>query len=173
MLENVNLVIIILDDLERLPALLSSWRDIGVGATLVNSQGGFRLGNWMDRLGLGALSRLIEQGNSDHEQRLVLSLIQEPDILDRAIAEAERVMEGFYKPNSGILFVIPVAKVLGLPKRRAAAVTRGSSAEPEKKPKQSGIGANTPVADIIQILDLEFERGAHDRPDRKSRSGHA
>ena len=50
------------------------------------------------------------------QQRMLLSLIDDPETLELAIAEADRVVKGFDSPNSGILFTMPVGQVLGLQK---------------------------------------------------------
>ena len=146
------LLIIILDDLERLPDLLAAWREIRVGATLVTSQGGYRISNWLDRVGLGGVNRLL-QGTRVHEQRLLLSLIEDEDALEGAITEAERVMGGFDRPNSGIVFALPVARTLGLKK----AIAEGEDG-PEKSPvaaAQLGLLPSTPISQVADILGLE------------------
>jgi hypothetical protein len=56
-----HLLIIILDDLERMPTLLQAWRAIGVpGVTILESVGANRAITWFGRVGLGALDRLFE-----------------------------------------------------------------------------------------------------------------
>jgi CBS domain-containing protein len=47
---------------------------------------------------------------------MLLSLIDNDETLAIAISEAERVVGGFDRPNSGILFTLPVGKALGLQK---------------------------------------------------------
>jgi CBS domain-containing protein len=147
-----HLLILILDDLAKLPALLAAWRKIGVGTTLVNSQGGYRVGNWLDRLGLGGLSRLIEQNTRVHQQRLLMSLIAGDELLEQAIAEADRVVGGFERPNTGILFSIPIGRALGLNKKRAA---HGQEPQAEDIGRLAEINVSTSVSEIIHVLDLE------------------
>lgn len=147
----MHLMIIILDDLDRLPALLAAWREIGVRTTLVESQGGYRISNWLDRVGLGGFNNLI-QGQAHHNQRLLFSVIESDELLEHAITEAERVLEGFDRPGSGVLFVLPVTRTLGLSKKTL----------PEKEespfaagPARLGIDLSTPVNAIVDILDLK------------------
>ena len=147
----MHVLIIILDDLERLPDLLAAWRKIGVRTTLVESQGGFRISNWLDRVGLGGFNNLI-QGQLHHNQRLLFSVIEHDDLLEHAITEAERVLEGFDRPGSGVLFVLPVVRTLGLSKASAphkaeSAIDLGIS--------RLGIDASTPVSAIVDILGLK------------------
>ena len=146
------LLIIILDDLERLPDLLAAWRAIRVGATLVNSQGGYRVSNWLDRVGLSGVNRLL-QGTRVHEQRLLLSVIEDDDLLEKAITEAERVMEGFDRPNSGIAFALPVSRTLGL--HKAVQPDWAASGNQPARTAEPGLLPSTPIAKLVDILGLQ------------------
>jgi hypothetical protein len=56
-----HLLVVILDDLERMADLLKAWQAIGVpGVTILESVGGYRVSTWLSRVGLGALDRLFE-----------------------------------------------------------------------------------------------------------------
>jgi len=114
------LLLVILDDLKALPALLRAWREAGVpGATILESVGAYRAHTWLERVGLGALERLFEA--EEIRRRTLLTAIDDEALLARAVAEAERVVGGFERPNSGILLVLPVAEARGLRKERPAA----------------------------------------------------
>ena len=107
-----NLVIVILDDLKKMPAIMDVWRDIGVpGVTILQSAGGHRTTGWLSRVGLGAIDRLFE--SEEVRRRTLLAAIDDDVLLARAIAEAERVVGGFDKPNTGVLLVLPVAESRG------------------------------------------------------------
>jgi CBS domain-containing protein len=69
---------------------------------------------WAKRSGLSSFLSMFDQNKL--QQRTLLSLIDDPEILDIAIAEADRIVKGFDSPNSGILFTIPISQVLGLQK---------------------------------------------------------
>jgi len=119
------LLLVILDDLKVLPDLLHAWREAGVpGATILESVGAYRAHTWLERVGLGALERLFEA--EEIRRRTLLTAIDDEALLARAVAEAERAVGGFERPNSGILLVLPVAEVRGLQKERPAV--------PEKAP---------------------------------------
>ncbi len=169
-------LIVILHNTDLLPGLLKAWRRVGVpGATILPSAGSFQAENWARRRGLGSILNLLDQGNSP--QRILLSLIDDPEILERAVAEADRVVKGFDNPHSGILFTIPVGQVLGLQKWEQA---RKEATEPEidshngdasnlmkwfeedikEKYGETAIldwstQRNTPVSEIIQVLTLK------------------
>ncbi len=113
------LLLVILDDLKVLPDLMRAWREAGVpGATILESVGAYQAHTWLERVGLGALERLFEA--EEIRRRTLLTAIDDEALLTRAVAEAERVVGGFERPNSGILLVLPVAEARGLQKERPA-----------------------------------------------------
>lgn len=131
----VTLLIIILHDPEKMPELLDAWKKAGVpGVTILQSAGGFHAEDLVKRGGLSGLLRLFEP--SDHQQRLLFSLVDDQNILQLAISEAERVVGGFDRPHSGILFTLPVGEVLGLQKW-----------EQEPIDEQNALGVDTPTRD--------------------------
>jgi CBS domain-containing protein len=127
---NSMLLVVILHDANRLPRLLKTWRNIGVpGSTILPSAGSYVAENWVKRSGLSSLLSIFDQNML--QQRTLLSLIDDPEILEQAIAEADRVVKGFDGPNSGILFTLPVGQVLGLQKW-----TQVLEEQPEPKPEE-------------------------------------
>ncbi len=147
----IHLLIVILDDLKCLPELLRAWREIGVpGVTILESAGGHQTHNWLSRVGLGALDHLFE--DEDVRRRTLLAAIEDDDLLDRAIAEAERVVGGFDRPHSGVLLVLPVAQARGMQKVRP---------RPPQEPPPPAIRPDwlawrdTPVEDVAAILNLQ------------------
>lgn len=110
-----HLLIIILDDLRRMPNLLKAWRTIGVpGVTILESAGAYRVESWLSKVGLGGIDRLFE--SHEVRRRTLMAAIEDDDLLARAIAEAELVIGGFDQPNTGLLLVLPVTQVKGLHK---------------------------------------------------------
>jgi CBS domain-containing protein len=106
---------VIIDDLECLPELLQAWRAIGVpGATILESAGAYRVESWLSRVGLSGLDRLFE--SREVRRRTLIAAIEDDDLLTQAVAETERVMGGFDRPDSGLLLVLPVTQVKGLHK---------------------------------------------------------
>lgn len=146
----IHLLIVILDDLARLPALLQAWQSIGLpGATILESAGAYRTTTWLRRVGLGALNRLFEA--EEVRRRTLLVAVEDAALLEQAIAEAERVVGGFDRPASGLLLVLPVAQVRGLhkvqPQPRRERLPR--ALRPEWM-----IHRNTPVGEAAQLLEL-------------------
>jgi CBS domain-containing protein len=170
------LLTIILHDADNLPELLKAWRRVGVpGATILPSAGGHDTQKFARRGGLGNFLNLFDQGKSP--QRTVISIIDDPDMLEVAIAEAERVVKGFDSPKSGILFTQPLGRVLGL--QKWGQPQREPKNTEEQDPEEKSVARllqwfeedvkgrygedslkdwtkqrNTPVSEILPLLDL-------------------
>jgi CBS domain-containing protein len=146
-----HLLVVILDDLERMPDLLKAWQAIGVpGVTILESVGGFRASTWLGRVGLGALDRLFEA--EEVRRRTLLVAIEEDELLERAIAESDRVMSGFDRPDSGVLLALPVAQVRGL--RKVQIEELEQELPPAVRPGWV-VRRDTPIEEVTEILQLE------------------
>lgn len=142
---------IILDDINYLPDLLQVWREIGVsGTTIMKSVGGYRTSTWLSKVGLGAIDKIFD--NKEIQRRTLIAIIEEDELLEQAIAEAERVVGGFDRPNSGVLMVLPVTKTKGLYKK-----------EPKPSQEQSPPALmpnwrmlrDIPIEEVDDIMNLE------------------
>jgi CBS domain-containing protein len=146
-----HLLVVVLDDLERMPDLLQAWQTIGLpGATVLESAGGYRMSTWLSRVGLGAIDRLFE--SEEVSRRTFLAAIDEDELLEQAIAEAERVVGGFDRPDSGLLLVLPVIQIKGLHK---AQPTSSQEMLPRAVRPRWMVQRDTSVKDVEAILNLE------------------
>jgi CBS domain-containing protein len=144
----IHLLVVILHDVKRLPEMLQAWQEVGVpGATILRSAGAYRVATWLSRVGLGALDRLFESEAAG--QRTLLAAIEDDDLLSRAIGEAERVMGGFDRPDSGLLLVLPVAQVCGLHKVQSQPA---SAALPPALQPQWYLQRDTPLKQVLPRL---------------------
>ena len=147
----IYMLIVILDDLRLMPELLQTWKEIGVpGATILESAGAYRASTWLSRVGLGAMDRLFEA--EEVRRRTLLVAIETDELLAQAIAEAERVVGGFDRPDSGLLLVLPVAQVRGLHKVQPR--PRREKLPPAVRPDWV-IQRDTPVEVAVETLNLE------------------
>lgn len=145
------LLIVILADLKRLPELLQAWQDIGVpGVTILEGAGAYRATTWLARVGRIALDRLMEP--EEVRRRVLLAAIDDEKLLEQAIAEAERVINGFDRPDSGVLMVLPLSQVEGVRKVRREALREPlpSAVHPEWL-----IERNTPIEEVTAVLNLQ------------------
>jgi len=146
-----HLLIVILGDVKRLPELLKAWQDIGVpGVTILEGAGAYRVTTWLGRVGRLALDRLTE--SEEVRRRVLLAAIDDEQLLEQAIAEAERVVNGFDRPDSGVLLVLPLSRVKGVrkPQRKPPQEQLPSAVHP-----QWFIERNTPVEEVTAILNLQ------------------
>lgn len=129
--KSLTLLVVILHDLDVFTDLLETWKQIGVpGVTILQSMGGFQAQDLLNRTGLSNLFGLFDQGKTS--QRTLLALFDDQQILDQAIAEADRIVRGFDRPHSGILFTLPVGIVLGLQKWGSQSQQTSQENVPEK-----------------------------------------
>ena len=97
---------------EKLEQLLSGFLDLGVtGATVVSSEGMGRVLS-QDVPVFAGLQTLISR--SRPQNTTVLSVIESPAVLEKAIALAKDICGNFDEPSTGILFTVPVSRVVGL-----------------------------------------------------------
>lgn len=143
------LMIIILDDLSRLPGLIEKLYEAGVpGLTVMNSAGGRKTQSWLADVGLGGLARLFQSHES--AQRTLLCLMPAAQ-LDAAIAAAEQAVGGFGRENSGVLFTIPVVRSLGLEKRILPPTT---TTKPEVS-REDRVFREYPVAKALELQEIQ------------------
>jgi CBS domain-containing protein len=142
---------VILDDMKFLPDIIEAWRNIGVsGTTIMKSVGGYRTGAWLTKVGLGAIDKIFDA--KEVQRRTLVTIIEEDKLLAQAIAEAERVVGGFDRPNSGVLLVVPVTQTRGITKSKPKQIQELSP--PALRPDWM-ILRDTPIEKIEAIMGLE------------------
>jgi len=131
-----TLLMVILHDLTYMPEILESWKEIGVpGVTILHSIGGFQASELVRKSGLGGFLKMFEEVRSP--QRTLFSLIDDQAMLEQAISEADRVVKGFDRPRSGILFTLPIGQVLGLQKWHKGEGSREAELDIQENDEQS------------------------------------
>ena len=142
---------VILDDVSFLPDLIRVWREIGVsGTTIMKSVGGYRTSTWLSKVGLSAIDHLFEA--KEIQRRTLIAVIKDDELLAQAIAEAERVVGGFDRPNSGVLIVLPVAQTKGFYKSKPKPPQELSP--PALRPEWMVL-RDTPIEKVEAIMGLE------------------
>ncbi len=114
-----QLLVLILDNLEQCPAVLDAWEEAGVGGvTILESSGLGRLrGILSDDLPLMPSLRDLF-ASREFQHRTLFTVVEEEETLERVIAATQRIVGDLSEPHTGLLFVVPVSRVLGLHKRR-------------------------------------------------------
>lgn len=114
-------VFLVLDNLEHESAILDSWEKTGItGITLIDSTG---LGRIRQRATLRddvpllpSLHALLHAKEEHH--RTFISVVDGEEAVDRLIEVTQGVLGDMTAPDTGILFVMPVTRVVGVPRRR-------------------------------------------------------
>ncbi|MBU0510309.1 MAG: CBS domain-containing protein, partial [Chloroflexi bacterium] len=131
--------------------LLQVWREIGVsGTTIMKSVGGYSTSTWLSKVGLSAIDHIFDA--KEIQRRTLIAVIEDDELLAQAIAEAERVVGGFDRPNSGVLLVLPVAQTRGIYKTKPKPPQELSP--PALRPDWM-ILRDTPIEKVKAIMDLE------------------
>jgi PII-like signaling protein len=144
-----TLVMVILHDLAYMPDLLEAWKQKGIpGATILHSIGGFQATEFVQHKGLGNFLKVFDELRST--QRTIFSIIDDPELIETAISEADRIVKGFDRPHSGILFTLPVGQVLGLQK--------WGPDNREGEDQQEGEKEDQARANLMQWLQEDIER---------------
>lgn len=115
----MHLVVIVLNKTEVLSKLLAAFMDAGIsGATVLDSKGmlsviGHSTGEEIPPLfnSLRSFLRLDEESN-----KTIFAVVKEENI--KKISEiTNKITGGLDKPNTGILFSLPIGYIEGLPKK--------------------------------------------------------
>ncbi len=115
----MSLVLFVLHDPEKLPALLEAWKKAGVsGATVLFSTGMGRLAQSPALLDDMPLMPSLDDflPRVEHFGRTVFSMIDDEKVVSRVIEATERVVGDLNEPDRGLLMVLPVTQVRGLRK---------------------------------------------------------
>jgi nitrogen regulatory protein P-II 1 len=113
-----NLLVLVLDNPDQCHSILDAWEQAGVtGITILESTGQARMRKAMrDDLPLMPSLRDLLAGTELHH-RTLFSVVGDDEVLERAIAATERTIGDLNSHHTGVLFVMPVTRVLGLKRR--------------------------------------------------------
>jgi len=114
------LVVLIVDNIDDCPKILSAWEEAGVlGITILESTG---LGR-MRRAGLSedlplmpSMHDLYQFGEVHH--RTLFSVVDSQELVDKMVELAQQVIGDLDDPHTGFLFVVPVSQSYGLGRHR-------------------------------------------------------
>lgn len=108
----MQLLIAVINDEEKLDEILSAFVEVGVtGATIIDSEG---MGYVVSRevpifAGLQSLA-----ARSRPRNQTIFSVIREEDKVDSVIALLQEICGNLEDPATGIVFTVPVTRVVGL-----------------------------------------------------------
>ncbi len=112
------MVMFVLDDIDKCSPIFDAWEDAGVkGITILESTGLGRIrrqSGYRDDLPLMPSIRKLLQTREEHH-RTIFTLVKTEELVDKLIDATQSVMGDLNEPNRGVIFVLPVARVVGIP----------------------------------------------------------
>lgn len=108
----MELLVCVVNRDDKLEEILSGFLKLGVtGATVIKSEGMGRVLS-QELPVFAGLQTLLSR--SRPQNTTIFSVIESPDVLAKAIDFVQEVCDGFEEPASGIVFTVPVSRVVGL-----------------------------------------------------------
>ena len=146
------LIVVILDNIQCMPEIISTWRSIGVsGVTIIESTGAHRVTTWLSQVGLGAIDHLFEA--DEIRRRTLLAVVDNEELMEQAVAEVDRIVGGFEKPETGLVLALPLTVVKGLHKEKPVQTEDGAPSTGVQS--EWFVQRNTPVSVVVDILKLK------------------
>lgn len=108
------MLIMVLDDTAHLNDVLSAWEKAGVGGvTIIESTGLNRvLQRHSPDMAFAGFSQIFGSGRVGHNT--LFTVIEDLEMAETAVRATESVLGDLSKPDTGILFTLPVAKTWGM-----------------------------------------------------------
>jgi len=110
------LVVLIVNDPDDCPDILSAWEEAGVlGVTILESTGLGRIRRAGLRDDVSIMPSLRDLfSRSEIHNRTLLTVVEDREIVDRLVAIAQEIIGDLDEPHTGFLFVVPVIEAYGL-----------------------------------------------------------
>lgn len=109
------MVMLIVNDLNKCPTVLNAWEAVKApGITILESTGlgTIRQAGLRDDLPMmPSLSEIFRP--REHRHRTIFSVVEGEEMVDRLVAVTQEILGDLDSPHSGVLFVLPVARVVG------------------------------------------------------------
>lgn len=111
------MIFFVLHDILVIDDILKAWEDVGVkGITLLPSTG---LGRLRQRSGLRDDLPLIPRledivQHTELHNRTLITIVKDDEMVNKVVEATQNIVGDLDLPNTGILAVIPLAKVYGL-----------------------------------------------------------
>lgn len=110
------MILLILDDVDQCTPVLDAWETAGVaGITILESTGLGRARKFQFRDDFPLMPSLSDLMRSQEERHRTLFTVVEGDTaVDRVIAATQTILGDLDGEDNGVIFVLPVARVVGL-----------------------------------------------------------
>lgn len=110
-----HMILLVLDNLEQCPAMLDAWEAAGAsGITILDSTGLARMKSGIrDDLPLMPSLTSLLKGREEHH-RTLFTVVEGEARVDRIIDATQMITGSLEHEHNGVLFVLPVSRVVGL-----------------------------------------------------------
>jgi hypothetical protein len=110
-----SLVVLILHDVTRFEDVLTAWHDTGApSVTIFDCVGTRDVRERLQREELPILPSIRDLVSGDDVPRKMILSVVPGEVVDRLIKATEDTVGDLMRPGNGILFVLPLARVVGL-----------------------------------------------------------
>lgn len=111
-----QMVMLVLGDTDRYHDILDAWEAAGVkGITMMASTGLGRTRRAGAREGMPLMPSLIDFLRAPEEHHHTLfTVVDSDEMVDRLVDVTQRVLQDMVRPDSGVLFVLPVTRAIGM-----------------------------------------------------------
>lgn len=111
-----HMIMLVLDDVNQCSTILETWDAQGVGGiTIFESTGMGRVRKLSIRDDIPimpSLSRLLQTREERH--RTLFTVVETEEMVDQIIQVTEEILGNMENPHNGVIFVLPVSRVVGL-----------------------------------------------------------
>lgn len=111
-----HMIMLVLDDINQCTSILEAWEGQGVGGvTIFESTGLGRVRKMSIRDDIPlmpSLSRLLQTREERH--RTLFTVVETEEMVDNVIKATEAILGNMEEPHNGVIFVLPVSRVIGL-----------------------------------------------------------
>lgn len=111
-----HMIMLVLDDVNQCSTILEAWDTQGVGGiTILESTGMGRVKKVSIRDDIPlmpSLSRLLQTREERH--RTLFTVVETEEMVDQIISTTETILGDMEEPHNGVMFVLPVSRVVGL-----------------------------------------------------------
>ncbi|MFQ5398172.1 MAG: P-II family nitrogen regulator [Anaerolineae bacterium] len=109
------MILLVLDNLEQCPSVLDAWEAAGApGVTILESTGLARMKSGIrDDLPLMPSITSLLKGREEHH-RTLFTVVQDEAQVDQIIETTQAITGDLENAHNGVLFVLPVTRVVGL-----------------------------------------------------------
>ena len=112
-----SLVVLVLYNLSHFEEVLAAWHDAGATTvTILEGMGTRAPEEQARRADLPILPTIRDLLQADDAPRRIIFSVVPDDLVDAVVDATERIVGDLSEPQNGILFVLPVARVVGLRK---------------------------------------------------------